>query len=318
MAKEKKVGTLKPGNPFRDWLVDVLGERAPDKKCRVEVYKIIPSSHTVCRYELQNQGLSVVGKFYGEPTGWKRNYDPIQAMYKEYETLKKVENIIDIPRPLAIRKSFHCVLLTEYIQGKSLYEYMRQDYGLYDRLISIAQVLRKLHHQTKSDYKIEREFASYHKVLNQIGLDMSSRRTFDRLLGDWWYSQRLARPYGCRVHHDANPTNYLFDQGKVYALDFESSRENANFVHDLGIVAAELKHYFAVHRGDASRAEPYIGHFLWHYSRSESEFYAITRILPFFMSLGMLRIARLGISPDVRAKILQEARACLEGGLKMA
>jgi len=218
MAKEKKVGTLKPGNPFRDWLVDVLGERASDKKCRVEVYKIIPSSHTVCRYELQNLGLSVIGKFYAEPTGWKRNYDPVQAMYREYETLKKVENIIDIPRPLAIRKSFHCVLLTEYVQGRSLYEYMRQDYGLYDRLISIAHVLRKLHDQTKSDYKIEREFASYHKVLNQIGLDMSSRRTFDRLLGDWWYSQRLARPYGCRVHHDANPTNYLFDQGKVYVL----------------------------------------------------------------------------------------------------
>ncbi len=31
-------------------------------------------------------------------------------------------------------------------------------------------------------------------------------------------------------------------------------------MHDLGIVAAELKHYFARHKGNGWRAEPYIGH----------------------------------------------------------
>jgi len=61
--------------------------------------------------------------------------------------------------------------------------------------------------------------------------------------------------------------NYVFSHDKVYVLDFESSWEHANFVHDLGIVAAELKHYFAMHKGNDKRAEPYSGHFLWHYSR---------------------------------------------------
>jgi hypothetical protein len=49
MTKEKRVATLKPGNVFRDWLVDVLGDRIRRKKSRVKVYKLTPSSHTVCR-----------------------------------------------------------------------------------------------------------------------------------------------------------------------------------------------------------------------------------------------------------------------------
>ena len=76
-------------------------------------------------------------------------------------------------------------------------------------------------------------------------------------------------------------------------LDFESSMEHANFMHDLGIIAAELKNHFAIYRGDARKAEPYIGHFLWQYSRNEPEFHAITRALPFFISLGLLRMARM-------------------------
>jgi Ser/Thr protein kinase RdoA (MazF antagonist) len=68
---------------------------------------------------------------------------------------------------------------------------------------------------------------------------------YNRLLGEWWYSTLIDQPYGCRIHNDATPVNYLFNHKKVYALDFESSWDHANFVHDLGIVAAELKHYFA-------------------------------------------------------------------------
>lgn len=71
---------------------------------------------------------------------------------------------------------------------------------------------------------------------------------------------------------------------------------HANFVHDLGVVAAELKHYFARHKGNDQRAEPYIGHFLWHYSQSLDEFRRITQALSFFMSMGLLRTARLGFN----------------------
>jgi hypothetical protein len=113
------------------------------------------------------------------------------------------------------------------------------------------------------------------------------------------------------IHNDANPLNYIFDHDKLYALDFESSWEHANFIHDLGIVAAELKNYFGWHRKSDERAEPYIGHFLWKYSNDEGEFRGITQALPFFMSLGLLRVARLCLSPDHRDYIFKEALACL-------
>jgi hypothetical protein len=316
MAKEKRVGSIGPGNAFRNWLMDVLGGRISDRNCSVNVYKIKPSSHTVCRYEFPNQGFSVVAKFYGEPTGWERNYDPVHALEKEFNTLKRLEKIIDIPRPLAMHKDFHCALLTEYVEGRSLYKYLQREDGLYDRLTVIAKVQRRLHDQTRSDYRKDSVFAKFHKVLDQLGMDPSTRMKYSRLLGEWWHSPLLDRPFGCMVHGDANPMNYLFNHSKVFVLDLESSKEHAHFVHDLGLIAAELKHYFAIHRGNGNMAEPYIGHYLWRYSCNEPEFYAITRVLPFFMGLGFLRMARLGMAPEHRAYILQEANACLEGGLR--
>lgn len=120
------------------------------------------------------------------------------------------------------------------------------------------------------------EFAHFHKVLDQLRLDRETRLKYDRLLGDCWYSTLLDQPCGCRIHSDANPVNYVFRHNRVCALDFESSWDHASPVHDLGIIAAELKHYFGVHKKNGNRAEPYIGHFLWHYSTSEDEFRRIT------------------------------------------
>jgi hypothetical protein len=312
MTSEKYVDTLGPGNAFREWLVAVLGERMGDRSGKVNVYRVMPASHTVCRYEFPASGLSVVAKFYGEHLSGTRRYDPVQAMENEFYTLKKIEPLVDIPRPLAMHRDFHCALLTEYIQGRSFYKYLKRGDELYDRLGAIASLQRRLHDQTKSEYRKEKVFAGFHKNLDQLRLDNAARTKFNRLLGEWWHSPLLDRPHGCRVHGDANPMNYLFRQGKVYMLDLESSREHSNPVHDLGIIAAELKFYFAFHRGGGRNAEPYIGHYLWRYAGNEHEFYAITRVLPFFMSQGLLRMAKLVIGPDERAFVFREAEACLE------
>ena len=311
MLSERRVNTLRPGDVFRDWLIHILGDRIQNKRCDVAVYLIGPASHTVCRYEFSGEGYSVVAKFHAEPTGWKRNYDPVKSMEGEFETLKKVAHIIDIPRPIAVRRKFNCALVTEYVAGRSLYKYMKTENGLYDKLTLMAHTLRRLHDHTRSYYRKQDEFAHFHKVLNQLRLKHSARESYNHLLGEWWHSTLLDWPYGCRIHNDANPMNYIFDDDKVYLLDLESSREHANPVHDLGVVAAELKHYFALHRGDDRRAELYIGHFLWHYSSSLEEFRRITQALPFFMAQGLLRMGRLGIDPDKSVYIHQEAMACL-------
>jgi hypothetical protein len=313
MLKEHRVNTLRRGDVFRDWLVNLLGERIHDKNCQVAVYKIAPASHTVCRYDFEGENYSVIAKFYAEPTGWKKNYNPERSMKREFKNLQMVEKIIDVSKPLAAKKQFSCALITEYIHhAKPLYMYMKSEIGLYDRLTAIAHLLRKLHDSTQSRYHKAGDFYKFHQTLDQLHLNKELRETFDQLLGNWWHSELLEWQAGCMIHHDANPVNYVFDGGKVYALDFESARLHANPVHDLGIMAAELKHYFAMHKKDGNKAEPYIGHFLWQYSRDLSEFERIARALPFFISLGLLRMDRLKIDPDHGEFLFKEALANLK------
>ena len=114
------------------------------------------------------------------------------------------------------------------------------------------------------------------------------------------------------IHNDAHPANYIFKHNRVYALDFESAWEQANPVHDLWVVAAEMKKFFGWNEKGVERAEPYIGHFLWHYSHSENEFHEITQALPFFMSMGLLRMARWKGESHERNYVLREAKACLK------
>ena len=47
MVSEHRVNILKPGNVFRDWLLDVLRDRIHKKDCNAVVYEIKEGSHTV-------------------------------------------------------------------------------------------------------------------------------------------------------------------------------------------------------------------------------------------------------------------------------
>lgn len=312
MISEKRLNTLKPGNVFRDWLIETLGDRIKNKKCDVIVYEIGPASHTVCRYEFVGENYNVIAKFYAEQKGAVKGYDPVLSMNKEFQLLKKIGQIIDVPRAIAAREDFNCVLVTERVNGKPFYMYLKNENGLYDKLTTLAMTLRRLHDNTKSDYFKEHEFAHFHNLLDQLHLNGYNREIYNQLLGAWWYSNLIDQDYGCLIHNDANPMNYVFHQGKVFVLDFESSWDHANFVHDLGIVAAELKYYFAMHKGDGVKAEPYIGHFLWHYSHSEIEFQKITSALPFFMAMGLLRRAKLKTERNEAEFIFRESISCLE------
>ncbi|HWQ18345.1 MAG TPA: phosphotransferase [Methanotrichaceae archaeon] len=311
MGPGKRVNVLRPGDPFRDWLVHELGARIHNTDCRVDVYKLGPASHTVCRYDFEGENYGVVAKFFAEPIGMEKQYNAKEAMDAEFGILHRVENIIKFARPIAKRSDFNCALVTEYIKGRSLNRYLESEEGLYDKLTSVALLLRRLHSETRSDYHKEREFGRFHQILNRHRFSHSTRETYNQLLGQWWRSPLLDQSYGCLIHNDATQVNYIFKDGEPYAIDFESSWEHANYIHDLGIMASELKNYFAQNRYNDQRAEPYIGHFLWHYSQSRSQFREITNALPFFMSLGLLRIARLRMNTEHRDYLFKEAMACL-------
>lgn len=305
------VNTLSPGDPFRDWLVyKVVGDRIRNRLCLVKVFRH-NSSHTVCKYEFEGENYSVMAKFFAEPTGRLKDYNPYKGMMNEYRNLKTAGSIINVAKPLAVNEKFNCVLVTEYVSGKSLAWYIKHEEKLYERLAAVAHMLRQLHENTVSSYNKENEFGNYHEVLDHLKLDYGTRESFNRLLGEWWYSTRLNRKHGCMVHRDVTPSNYIFNNGKPYALDFESSWSQAHPVRDLGILSAEIKNFFELNKGGGWKAEPYIGNFLWEYSRNEKEFASITKVLPFFMSIGLLRSARIHQS-TYRDYLIREAYECLK------
>lgn len=306
---ERRRGRLEAGDAFGDWLASVLADRLAGWRGKIRVYRVEPASHVVCRYEFTGTALSVIGKFFGEPTGAKTRYNADAAMKNEFRRLRRASGWIRVPRALATNSRFHSVLVTEYVPGRTLRELLAAGVSLYDPLTGVAHLLRRLHDGTQTSCKRERDFAYFHAVLDQNALPVPRRKTFDRLLGAWWHSPRIGSDAGCMVHGDATLSNYLFD-GDTCAIDFEGSRNHTHPVRDLGIFAAELK----TSPGIGSRAEDYIGHLLWHYSRSEEEFRRHTAVLPFFMALGHLRIARLPWRASERDWLLQEAEACLAAG----
>jgi len=72
-------------------------------------------------------------------------------------------------------------------------------------------------------------------------------------------------------------------------------------------------------KGDGWAAEPFIGHFLWQYTINYGDpnfFQVITRKLPLYMALGLLRIARNPYLDDMHIeRLVTEAEQCLKYGL---
>lgn len=303
---ERKVGRLEPGDAFGDWLASVLADRLAGWRGRIRVYRVEPASHVVCRYEFAGTGLSVVGKFFGAPTGAKTTYNADAAMKNEFRRLRHVSGWIRVPHAIATNSRFQSVLVTEYVPGRTIRELLAAGVSLYGPLTGVAHLLRRLHDGTRTSCKQERDFAYFHAVLDQNALPAPRRKRFDRLLGAWWHGTRLGPDVGCMVHGDATLSNYLFD-GDTCAIDFEGARNHTHPVRDLGILASDLK----TSDGSSARAEDYIGHLLWHYSQGEEEFRRHTAALPFFMALGYLRIARLPWRAAECDWLLSEAEACL-------
>lgn len=313
MRRERHVGTLAAGDPFRDWLVSVIDGRIRHADAPAEVYLVRPASHTVCRYDFRGEGVSVISKFFAEPTGTNHRFDPEKAMNTEYRMLTMARQRIPVPEPIAARASYHCALVTGYVRGRPLLRFLRDDPALYDRLTAVASLLRRLHGTETEGYNLEREFSSFHDVLGQVSLLSEERDRFDRLLGRWWDEGTLQRSRGCMIHRDATPANYLFGDKGVVAVDFESAWTDAHPAHDLGILCSEIRYAFRRRYGDAGRAEPYLGHFLWHYAAgSEATFRYVTDCVPFYMALGYLRIARLAVGNREIEWLKKEALACLK------
>jgi hypothetical protein len=118
------------------------------------------------------------------------------------------------------------------------------------------------------------------------------------------------------IHNDSIPVNFVYHRGNPFLLDLELASQHGHFACDLGILCAELKYYFA-QNGSNRNVEPYIHRFLKHYSKNKEEFCKIARVIPFYMSYNLLRIAIFKSNSSHKDYPLKEAKRCLEAINKM-
>ena len=309
---------------------DLLGVREPRPAFRV--FRL-SGSNVVCRYEEKFSRVKVICKFYGPRYGTdqdkaagmaRREYEGLETL-RRYDLIGSPHHVI---RPLGFSRDINGVLAVEYYSGEEFSHAIARaaqhgdDAHLYWRLTALASFLATQHNRTANGASVDFDpDCKYFDTL--VGRLRKAHRIgqwdIDELswLRDCWRDRpRMWQDRQVWLHGDATPANFLFGHGMdVAAIDLERMKRGDR-MFDVGRVAGELQHAFMSATGDWRRAEPFIGHFLWEYSRhfpdGQRTFESITARAPYYMALNLLRIARNGyIGPDYGEKLVKRAKKLL-------
>jgi len=281
------------------------------------------ASHGTSVYRIDGRPVHV--KFFARTLGRTgTTYEPAREMEAEYRALQEYERRgfsagrYQVVRALGCNEEADCALATLYAEGESLLAIMagairgeRSEADLFMGLELVAGLLKKIHTVMPQSFFVDQceLFYSYLKSLlyleDREALDGYHRRVMKALAG--WYGFRpLFSQRGVTVHGDANPSNFKMKEGIIYAFDVERSRPRRSLCLDLGAMAAELIHQFAYLRHDASAADPFVAHFLRAYEPDAAARQAIDRLLPFFVSQSLFKVAMLGYWSSGHRKFLVE------------
>jgi aminoglycoside phosphotransferase (APT) family kinase protein len=262
----------------------------------------------------------------------KERRDVLNYEFKSLNTLRNM-GFCKFPhhmvRPLSKDEKINCLLVEDFVRGHDLDYYITkaayegQHKVLSRKLTELAKFLAKLHDQASD--KVRVNFANvlnyFRHLLDSLAhrglIDTRGFEKFMRWCNAWEVTSRMWEDVSVLVHGDATPTNFIFhpDDG-VTAIDLERMH-TSDRVHDIGMLAAELKHHFAWRILKADAAEPHISHFIRAYcgnfSNRDANFEAITHRNRFYMALGELRIARNDWLPwEHRKWLVEEARRCVQ------
>ncbi len=276
------------------------------------------------------RGLTVVGKSFED--GRVAAGKAWEKAEREYRNLKTLSGSFGangrdcrIVTPLGVNRELASLLVITKAPGnpldhyiaRAIYEGRRQK--LFDKLTLLAAFLAELHHHADGALPVAVDLPERYmdKLLRSLNHGLLSGQQADGIrwlaLG-WWRRGELTADRAVTVHGDATPMNFFFYRNRITAIDFEKMKR-ADRCWDLGFVAAELKHHFMWRAGNGWDAEPFIGHFLWEYAKHSQGlpfFLSVTRRLPLYMALGLMRIARNPwLSDNYRRNLINEARLCL-------
>lgn len=273
----------------------------------------------------------IVGKYFQYAA--INNEEAWHIAEKEYNNLILLRDRIgmkgnhyNVIAPLGRNKVLSALLILEKAPGCTLDHYIakciyqNQSLVLYNKLSDLAHFFSRLHRQSDTGHPTSPNLPRWYldtllkTLVQKLNGFQYHVADINNLADDWWNRAGMFQDNEVIVHGDATPTNFLFYQQKVTGIDLEKVKW-ADRCWDLGFMAAELKHHYLWRANDDKKAEPYIGHFLWEYATAYGDqglFYRITRRLPFYMALGLLRIARNAwLAEDYRYRLIGEAKLCL-------
>jgi len=281
-------------------------------------------------YEEAGGAFRVVGKFFPPgrrlPPGLVR--PPTETEFQNLIHLHRLglnSGDFRIARPLGYNQWLHDLLMVEHFDGQPLEEVIDQAIRqnrrsrLFRKLSALAEFLAVLHNRTAGDWTVDfshpYEYAGrlIESLIEKRGMARSEADELYRLRDSWRGRSCMWEDSRVLVHGDATPSNFKFGSGReVMVFDLERMAW-ADRVFDLGRLAGELKHFFLRDTGDPWAAEPFIGHFLWeycgHFPDRQAAFRSVTRRIPFYLGITLLRIARNPwVDWGYRRRLLDEAK----------
>ncbi|MDD3471278.1 MAG: phosphotransferase [Syntrophaceae bacterium] len=295
-----------------------------------------PNSHHVYVYEERQSGMRVVGKFH--PPSSKSTLEPISSGQIEYNNLVFLRSLgFDEPphyvvRPLGFNRDLGNALIVEYrsddLLGNIITDaiHFGKTERLYRKLSSLGNFLASFHNHTAASWRVNFDIshAYMRRLISSLvvkrGLEKEFSEELDYLCDVWRTRDFMWEDCSVLVHGDVTPSNILAGSWfNITIIDLEWMQWSDR-VFDIGRLCGELMHYFLQGTGDRVAAEPFIGHFLWHYCSSFPDqiraFKSVTQRAPFYMALNLLRIARNSwINRDYRRKLVLEAKKILRATL---
>lgn len=326
----KHLGHLDHADPFYGYLKEhILPQYSVNIHNPHFSVHVLRGSNQVFLYKEEQTGVTVIGKFfYGL---FERAWD-IAARYltKEWEALETFRALgfskppFYVPKPLGRSYDINCALVEEYCPGTTFSDVLKagahgKQGKLFRRLSILAAFLAKLHNTTaryheKVNFDCERHYAVT-LVMNLQKKHLvhhHDAESFYASIEQWSHKEIMWQDSSVLVHGDATPANFLFrNHTEIVAIDLEKSHYSDR-LFDVGRIAGEIKHAFLLERDDPFFSEPFIGHFLWeyctHFPNCPETFASITRRLPFYIGITMLRIARNSwVSSEHRKKLFDQA-----------
>ena len=324
------LGRLPDSDPLYGYLRhEIMPQLGSDGSEGFRVYSS-RSSHAVYIYEDRKTGVRVVGKFFHTP-GETDFETAKRKMYREFNNIHEFRKYMGdchyTARALGCNENLNCLLAVEYCYGQSLDSviqqavYQHDDALLYGKLTALAGFLAHVHNHSAQPVMVD--FQKICRYFDTVTGHLESFTGWEeaeylRTLGNRYRNNPLMyQDQEVLVHGDATPANFFFGDG-MYVITFDLERmQRSDRLFDVGRIAGELQHFFLTHTGNKYAAEPFIGHFFWHYAGyfpdQKSAFDSITSRLPFYIGMNLLRIARNNyLDANYRRKLIFEAKQALE------